>query len=193
VLTQFQLFRCITAVAVLLSLGYIPARLALAQQQAPDPNVILILGGSSDRETFAAQLAHHQPNLDIWVSSGSPYAVRIFREAGIPNSRLHFDCRATDTVTNFTTVVSDFKRRGIQHVYVLTSDFHMARASAIATVVFGSQGIAFTPISVPNLQPRTESRLRILRDVGRSLVWVASGRTGASLKRQPIYRKENCQ
>jgi uncharacterized SAM-binding protein YcdF (DUF218 family) len=193
VLTQFQLFRCITAVAILLSLGYIPARLALAQQQAPDPSVILILGGSSDRETFAAQLAHHQPNLDIWVSSGSPYAVRIFREAGIPNSRLHFDCRATDTVTNFTTVVSDFKRRGIQHVYVLTSDFHMARASAIATVVFGSQGIAFTPISVPNLQPRTESRLRILRDVGRSLVWVASGRTGASLKRQPIYRKENCQ
>jgi uncharacterized SAM-binding protein YcdF (DUF218 family) len=192
VFTQFQLLRCITAVTVLLSLGYIPARLALAQQQAPDPKVILILGGSSDRETIAAQLAHHQPNLDIWVSSGSPYAASIFREAGIPNSRLHLDCRATDTVTNFTTVVSDFKRRGIQHVYVLTSEFHMARAIAIATVVFGSQGIAFTPVSVPNLQPRTESRLRILRDVGRSLVWVASGRTGASLKRQPIYRKENC-
>jgi uncharacterized SAM-binding protein YcdF (DUF218 family) len=193
VFTQFQLFRCITAVAVLLSLGYIPARLALAQQQAPDPNVILILGGSSDRETFAAQIAHHQPNLDIWVSSGSRYAASIFREAGIPSSQLHFDCRATDTVTNFTTVVGDFKRRGIQHVYVLTSEFHMARAIAIATIVFGSQGIAFTPISVPNSQPRSESRLRILRDVGRSLVWIASGRTGASLKHQPIGRKENCQ
>ena len=166
---------------MLLGIGYIPARLAIAQQQAPNPKVILILGGSSDRETFAAQLAQRQPNLDVWVSSGSPHAADIFRNAKIPASRLHFDHRATDTVTNFTTTVSDLKQCKIQHVYVLTSDYHMARASAIATIVLGSQGIAFTPIAVPSTRS-PESSLRILRDVGRSVAWLMTGRTGASLR-----------
>lgn len=171
---------------MLLVVGYIPARLAIAQQQAPNPEVILILGGSSDREIFAAQLAQHQTNLDVWVSSGSPYAADIFRDAKIPESRLHFDRRATDTVTNFTTIVSDFKRRGIQHIYVLTSDYHLARAQAIATVVLGSQGIAFTPVAVPSARP-PESSLRVLRDFGRSLVWLVTGRTGASLRYRSTF------
>nr|WP_202925138.1 YdcF family protein [Myxacorys almedinensis] len=179
--------RCIAFVFVLLGVGYIPTRLAIAQQQAPDPEVILILGGSSDRESFAAQLALQQPQLTIWVSSGSPDAANIFRQAGIPSSQLRFDRRATDTVTNFTTTVSDFKRRGIQHVYVVTSDYHMDRASAIATIVLGSQGIAFTPLSVSG-EHRQESQLRVLRDVGRSVVWLVTGRTGASLKRRSLTR-----
>jgi hypothetical protein len=57
----------------------------------------------------------------------------------------------------------------------------MPRALAIATFVLGSQGIAFTPVSVPSDQP-AESWLRILRDSARALLWVVTGRTGASLK-----------
>ncbi len=172
---------------MLLSIGYIPARLAIAQQQAPNPEVILVLGGSSDREAFAAQIAQHQPNLDVWVSSGSPYAADIFRAAKISESRLHFDRRATDTVTNFTTTVSNLKQRGIQHVYVLTSDYHLARAQAIATVVLGSQGIAFTPVAVPSARS-PESSLRVLRDVGRSALWLMTGRTGASLRYRSLVK-----
>ncbi|NJK52377.1 MAG: YdcF family protein, partial [Leptolyngbyaceae cyanobacterium SU_3_3] len=105
----------------------------------------------------------------------------IFQSAGISTSRLYFDQRATDTVTNFTTVVSDLKRRGVQHVYIVTSDYHMPRAEAIATVVLGSQGITFTAIKVSG-EHRQESKLRVLRDVGRSAVWLMTGRTGASLR-----------
>ncbi|NJR49055.1 MAG: YdcF family protein [Leptolyngbyaceae cyanobacterium CSU_1_3] len=174
------LWRIVSGV-VLLSLGYIPTRLAIARQQSPNPEMILILGGSQDREEYTVKLAQQYPLLKIWVSTGSPNAVRIFQSAGISTSRLYFDQRATDTVTNFTTVVSDLKRRGVQHVYIVTSDYHMPRAEAIATVVLGSQGITFTAIKVSG-EHRQESKLRVLRDVGRSAVWLMTGRTGASLR-----------
>lgn len=186
-LFRTRLLQCIAAAAVLLGSGYIPARLTIARQQSPSPEMILILGGSSDREEYTTQLAQSYPSLKIWVSSGSPNAVRIFQNAGIPQSRLYFDARATDTVTNFTTVVPDLKRRGIQHVYIVTSDYHMPRAEAIATVVFGSQGITFTPIKVSG-ERRQESKLRVLRDVGRSVVWLITGRTGASLRYRSWFK-----
>jgi uncharacterized SAM-binding protein YcdF (DUF218 family) len=149
--------------------------------------MILILGGSSDREEYAVKLAHKYPSLKIWVSTGSPNAIRIFQAAGIPSSRLYFDTRATDTVTNFTTVVSDFKRRGVEHIYIVTSDYHMPRAEAIATVVLGSQGVTFTAIKVSGEQ-RQESKLRVLRDVGRSAVWLMTGKTGASLRSRSLFK-----
>lgn len=144
--------------------------------------MILVLGGGSDRERLATQLAQTKPDLQVWVSSGTPEAAGIFQAANISASRVHYDARATDTVTNFTTVVNDFKRRGVQHVYLITSDFHLARAQAIAAIVFGTQGIAVTPLTVKS-QRSPESAFHILRDAGRSIVWLVTGRTGASFRR----------
>jgi uncharacterized SAM-binding protein YcdF (DUF218 family) len=134
---------------IVLLFSSIPLRLAIASYQTPQPQVILTLGGSSKREEFTSQFAKLHPSLEIWLSTGSnpKIAAEIFRSAGIPDERVHLDWRAVDTVTNFTTLIGDFKRRGIQHLYLLTEDFHMPRAKAIATIILGSQGIAFTPIS----------------------------------------------
>ena len=166
------------------SLTIIPLKLAIAHYQVPYPQAILILGGSRERETFTAQFAQINPSLDIWVSSGNPPQVTklIFQTAGIDEKRLHIDTRAVDTVTNFTTLVKDFKQQKIQHLYVITSDFHMPRAVAIATIVLGSQGIAFTPISLPSKE-KPEPKLEIVRDSGRAFFWLVTGRTGASLKK----------
>lgn len=163
-------------------LGMIPVRLAIAHYQAPHPQAILTLGGGIEREQFTAQFAQAYPSLKIWVSSGirPNKAQEIFRAAGISDQQVHLDYRAIDTVTNFTSLVQDFKNRNIQHLYLITSDFHMPRAKVIATIVLGSQGITFTPISIPSNEP-TESFVRILRDSGRSIFWVFTGRTGASL------------
>ncbi|BAY07262.1 hypothetical protein NIES2098_03770 [Calothrix sp. NIES-2098] len=163
-------------------LSVIPIRIAIASYQAPYPQAIFTLGGGPDREEFTAQFAQIHPTLDIWVSSGSPpdTARTIFHNAGIPNSRLHLDYRAVDTVTNFTSLVADFKQSHIQHVYLVTSDFHLPRAKFIAILVLGSQGIIFTSVSIPSNRPR-ESMAHILRDIGRSLFWIISGRSGASL------------
>ncbi|WP_369076427.1 YdcF family protein [Coleofasciculus sp. LEGE 07081] len=172
----------VSTVLILILLSIIPLRLAIAYSQAPHPQAILTLGGGVERETFTAQFAQAHPTLDIWVSSGIPSnkARPIFRAAGINDERVHLDRRAVDTVTNFTSLVPDFKRRHIQHLYLITSDYHMPRATAIAILVLGSQGIAFTPVSVPSNIP-TESSFRLLRDVGRAFLWVVTGHTGASL------------
>ncbi|BAY21835.1 hypothetical protein NIES2100_15930 [Calothrix sp. NIES-2100] len=167
---------------ILVSLSVIPIRIAIASYQAPYPQAILTLGGDSDREKFTAQFARIHPTLDIWVSSGMrPKQARcIFQNADIPNSRLHLDYRAVDTVTNFTSLVFEFKKRHIQHIYLITSEFHMPRAKSIAILVLGSQGITFTSVSIPSKEPK-ESITHILRDIGRSLLWIFSRRTGASL------------
>jgi uncharacterized SAM-binding protein YcdF (DUF218 family) len=173
----------LTLVGLLVILmSIIPIRLAIAQFQTPHPQAILTLGGGINREQFTAEFAQAYPSLEIWVSSGSsPNEAReIFRAAGIPDRRVHLDYLAIDTVTNFTSLVQDFKNRNIQHLYLITSDFHMPRAKAIATIVLGSQGITFTPISIPSNEP-TESLVEILRDSCRAIVWVFTGRTGASL------------
>jgi uncharacterized SAM-binding protein YcdF (DUF218 family) len=171
---------------ILLQTGTIPLQLTIAHYQSPHPQAILTLGGGADREAFTAQFAQNHPSLEIWVSTGIPrnQARAIFRSAGIPDRRVHLDRRAVDTITNFTSLIEDFKSQKIQHLYLITSDFHMPRAKAIATLVLGSQGIAFTPVSIPSKQP-SESPLHILRDIGRALFWTITSHTNSSLKPNP--------
>jgi uncharacterized SAM-binding protein YcdF (DUF218 family) len=179
----YWMLAIVTLLIVLLS--YIPLRLALASVQFPQPQAILTLGGRPAREAFTAEFAQTHPELMIWISSGMnpAKAQPFFAMAGVDLKRVTFDFRATDTVTNFTTLVDEFDRRQIHHVYLITSDFHMARARAIAAIVFGSRGIITTPVIVPS-RTQPESNLHILRDVGRSIVWLLTQRTGASLRSQ---------
>ena len=170
------------AAFLLILLGTIPIKLAIASYQAPQPQAILMLGGGEDREKFTAQFAQNHPSAIIWVSSGisCEKANKIFREAGISQERVNLDYRAVDTVTNFTSLVKDFKKLNLKHLYLITSDFHLPRAEAIAIIVLGSRGITFTPISVPSQLPK-ETFLHISRDILRSIFWIITGYTGASL------------
>lgn len=177
---RYRLLYIASAILILLLTSIIPLRLAIAYHQMPLPQAILTLGGDPDREEFTAHFAQMHPSLEIWVSSPSE-KVFDFQAAGISNTQVHIDRRAVDTVTNFTSLVKDFKKQNFQHLYLITSDFHMPRAKAIATFVLGSRGIAFTPVSVPSNVP-PESWLYILRDSSRALLWIVTGRTGASLK-----------
>lgn len=173
--------------------GFIPARLTIATVQAPEPQAILTLGGARYRESFTAELAQNNPSLDVWISSGLSEADArvIFGRVGVDFRRVHQDRAATDTVTNFTTMVDRLQQRRIQHVYLVTSDFHMPRAQAVATLILGSRGIRFTPITVPS-QQEPESQLRIMRDVARSVSWIITGQTGAALREQsPTYKLNN--
>jgi uncharacterized SAM-binding protein YcdF (DUF218 family) len=162
---------------------YIPVQLMAASIEAPKPQVIFTLGGRESREAFTAEFAKQHPDLNIWISSGmeAEKARPLFQAAGIDLERVHFDRRASDTVTNFTTMADEFRQQKIHHVYLITSDFHMPRAKAIATIVFGSRGITVTPVTVPSFTT-PESSVRIVRDVVRSLFWIVTGHTGASLR-----------
>lgn len=168
--------------STLILLSIIPLQLAFAKFHTPYPQAIFTLGGDLQREIFTAQFAKIHPQLEVWISSGSPTneAIWAFNLAKTPIERVHLDRRAVDTVTNFTSLVADFKNRHFQHLYLITADYHLRRAKAIATLIFGSQGIAFTPIAIPTDKP-VESVWRVLRDICRSLLWVFTRRTGASL------------
>jgi uncharacterized SAM-binding protein YcdF (DUF218 family) len=146
------------------------------------PDAVLVLGGAPDREVFAAAFAREHPDLPIWVSSGSnpEYTEWVFSEAGISPDRLHLDYRAGDTVTNFTTLVDDFKAQGMDSIYVITSDYHMRRAKIIGEIVLGSRGIDFKPIAVPS-EREPETLSKAIRDGARAMLWVMTGSTGESI------------
>ncbi|MDA0266110.1 MAG: YdcF family protein [Cyanobacteria bacterium] len=150
--------------------------------QIRDPEAILVLGGSTEREHYAATMAHQYPDLDVWVSSGSnpEYAEWLFHNADVSRDRLHLDYQAVDTVTNFTTLVDDLKAAGINSVYLVTSDYHMRRATIVGQIVLGSRDIVFRPIIVPSIETHPETLLRSLRDGARAVFWVFTGRTGST-------------
>jgi uncharacterized SAM-binding protein YcdF (DUF218 family) len=180
-LKRFSIISFVIGAIIIISV--IPIRLAIARYQMPRPQAIFVLGGSFSRIKFTAQFFHSYPHLDIWVSDydknfGSNS--RIFKRAGVPKQQIHYDFCATDTVTNFTCLVNKFKEKNLKHLYLVTSDYHMNRAMAIAITVLGSRGITVTPVSVPSANPKPESPLQFFRDSIRSIVWILTGRTGAS-------------
>ncbi|MGK7926609.1 MAG: YdcF family protein [Spirulina sp.] len=148
------------------------------------PNDIFVLGGLEKREVEAAKLAREDPELEIWVSSGSPkeYAWQaIFDKAGIDRDRVHLDYKAQDTVTNFTALVDKLQLAGVESVYLVTSENHMFRARIVGEIVFGSRGIILKPIAVPS-DGKPEPFYKSVRDGGRAFFWLFTGKTGVSLK-----------
>jgi uncharacterized SAM-binding protein YcdF (DUF218 family) len=173
----------VLAILTVLIISIIPVRLAITFHEVPMPQAIFVLGGSLSRMEFAGRFWQSHSNLDIWVSDEASYIEerrRFFQKFGVPNRQLRLDGRATDTVTNFTTLVDDFKKQNLQHIYLITSDYHMRRSMAIATIVLGSRGIVVKPLAVPSTGERKENLARVLRDCGRSVLWVLSGKSGAS-------------
>jgi uncharacterized SAM-binding protein YcdF (DUF218 family) len=148
--------------------------------QFSQPQAILVLGGSPDREKFAAELALEHPKLPVWVSSGSPkeYSEWVFDSAGVESDRIHLDYRAVDTLTNFTTLVDDLKAEGITSFYLVTSDYHMRRAQWIAEVIGSNRGVVFKTVPIPSDRP-SEPMIKAFRDSGRAMIWVVTGYTGA--------------
>ncbi len=160
-------------------LSYREVRAAISPAQA-----MLVLGGNTNREKFAAVLAQEHPTLPIWISSGSnpEYTEWLFSSAGIDPGRVHIDRRAVDTVTNFTTLADQLQNQGIHTVYLITSDYHMPRARVIGEIVFASRGIFIKPMPVPSRE--TEPFIKTVRDAARALLWVTTGDTGERFSRK---------
>lgn len=187
----FRFFLLLGLVAILTVTVSIPVRLVVTKLQNPEPEAVLMLGGDFSRERFTGEFAQQHRDLPIWVSGTYPRGREILGGYEIEANRLHFDDRATDTVTNFTTMVAPLKKNNISHVYLITSDYHMPRSTAIGAIVFGSHSLTFTRVPVPSNQ-EPEETLRIARDVGRSVIWLLTGRTGASFNprlgsQSPLY------
>jgi uncharacterized SAM-binding protein YcdF (DUF218 family) len=145
------------------------------QLKAPKkPTAILVLGGEKEREEFAAEMALNE-RLEVWLTSGQIDAEQRLIEK-LPASQFHLDWRALDTVTNFSTMIRPLLRSGVSSVYLVTSDYHMRRASSIAYVMLGASGISFEAVAVPTDPPKQiEPWHKVLRDVIRAVIWVLTG------------------
>lgn len=146
------------------------------------PQAVLVLGGATEREKFAAEFARNHPGLPIWVSSGCnpEYAEWVFSQAGVDPERVHLDYQAVDTLTNFTTLVDRFKAQGINSIYLITSDYHMPRAQVVGEIILGSRGIDFQPVVIPT-QLSSEPIDKVVRDAARAVLWVTTGDTGTGV------------
>ncbi|MEX0588775.1 MAG: YdcF family protein [Cyanobium sp.] len=144
----------------------------------PPPQMILVLGGDVAREQRAAALAARD-GLPVVVSGGSnpEYAQWLFEQRqGLPQHQVQLDYRASDTLSNFTSLVDDLRRARIRHALLVTSSDHMDRALLVGRIVAGSRGIHLTPVPVPCgdlCQP--EGRRKVWGDGARAAFWVVSG------------------
>jgi len=159
----------------------LPLRLTIAHILVPQPQGIFLLGGGHGREVATARFAKHFPELEVWVSGGSTRerVQEIFTQFGVSMERVHLDCRATDTVTNFTTMVDTFQEQNIRHLFLLTSDYHIARSRALATLIFGFHGILVTPIPIPD-KKASEPWFKLARDSIRAIIWIITGYSATS-------------
>ena len=164
-------------------------RLLSRRARPPPPTVLLVLGGNRERELAAARaILEIESLLAVVVSSGAAERREIFdalesasAESGVPRvplSAVLTDARAVCTVTNCTTLADDLELCGVSSVVVATARCHCARAAACAALILGSRGIALAnivPVDAAGDVSAPESRLRVVRDVVRSLLWVLTG------------------
>ena len=150
----------------------------LWQPPLPQPQLILVLGGDVERERVAGDLARRD-GLPVLVSGGSnpEYAHWLFDRQGVDAGRVQLDYRATDTLSNFTSVVDELRRAKVRHVLLVTSSDHMERALLVGRLVAGSRGIGLTPVAVPCWDRcRPENWRKVWGDGLRAALWVVTGR-----------------
>ena len=141
------------------------------------PQLILVLGGDLDRERAGARLAN-ELRLPLTISGGSnpEHANWLMTHSGLPSQRVRLDYRAKDTFGNFTTLVDDFLAEDVEHILLITSEDHFARAIAVGWVIIGSRGIQLTGLSVPCSPYCIEEKSqKITFDLVRSFFWVVTG------------------
>ena len=166
---------------------------------------IFVLGGAREREEFAARLASRRwwrgGTLPLFISSGSyryladfdpgdPSNVHRHRMHGVDFARMRtrttMDRRAVDTVGNFTTMVGPIADAGHRKVLIVTSRYHVQRASWCAGVVLGSYDIEFSMLVCDSeAAPESESwgAVRTCRDTLRCMAWVMFGLSGDTVAR----------
>ncbi len=146
------------------------------------PQLILVLGGDIDREISGIKIAK-ELNLPLVISGGSnpEYSNWLIKKEQIPSHLVKRDYRAEDTLSNFTYIVDELSEENINHIILITSDYHLNRAKIVGEIIAGSRGIRVTSLSIPCPSScKTEGKRKKNIDILRALTWVA---TGKDLKR----------
>jgi uncharacterized SAM-binding protein YcdF (DUF218 family) len=136
----------------------------------------LVLGGSIKREMYVAnKIAKQHPETPILISAGAspPCVIGLLDRAGAPKQQVWLESCARSTFGNFYFGLPILEKWQVRHVKVVTSKTHLPRAKWLAQIILGSHGIWVEMEIVPEIgvPGNTESWLKTVLDVTRSLVW----------------------
>lgn len=106
-------------------------------------DAFLVLGGSINREIYAAQLAKQNPHTPILISQGSkePCILLIFQRDQAPIDQVWLENCAESTFGNFFFSLPVLERWQVRKVTLITSASHLPRAKLLSYVLLGSHGI----------------------------------------------------
>lgn len=136
-------------------------------------NIILHLGGNTQRAESASKVAQQFPESKIVVSSELGDYFSIYDSYGISRDRIVINNEAWDTVTNFTHTYKLLKELNCTRLFVVTDQFHTYRSMLIALSIWGGK----VPIYIcPHLNSIQESDEKIaITDFLRGLFWRTTG------------------
>lgn len=163
-------------------------------QEQPGRDLIVVLDGGASRlaqaERFRQLLLQKQSPPE---SRQEPEWLLIRCPRGLPPDRpITQLLEGYDTVTQMTALADWLQRRQApppQRVWIATDPAHTARATLLAQLALGRQGIAVLPADPP--PPVGPERRKLWRDALRLSLWRATGSTGAELVPQTVQRKRN--
>lgn len=138
-------------------------------------DAFFVLGGSIQREIYAAQLAKKHPQTRVLISQGSedPCILLVFQRDKAPIRQVWLEKCARSTFDNFYFNIPILHQWGIRKLLLITSPSHLPRAKWMAQLLFGAHGIwVETNIVEEEGTPgNRESILKTGLDITRSLVW----------------------
>ena len=143
-----------------------------------NPQLIFVLGGDSKREISGIKISK-ELHIPIVISSGSnpAYSKWLVKKEGLSPKLIRRDYRAKDTLTNFTSLIDEFAKDGINHALLITSKDHVKRSMLIGNIIAGSRGIKITSLPIPCKDScKKESQKKQYIDLFRAIVWVITRR-----------------
>jgi len=161
---------------VLLLTYFVVLFITLKSASSGAVDAILVLGGSIEREIYAAELVKQSPQIPILISKGSidPCVWLVFRRQAAPMSNVWLEKCADSTFDNFYYSLPTLSSWGVHKVKLITSESHLPRAKWMAQILLGSHGIWVEPdiVREVGIPGNHESRFKTSIDVTRSLLWV---------------------
>ncbi len=138
-------------------------------------DAFLVLGGSVNREIYAAQLAKQYPQTPILISHGSkdPCILLIFQRIQAPISQVWLENCAESTFENFFFALPILESWQVRKVSLITSKTHLPRAQLLSYILLSSQGIWVDLDIAPEtgIPGNNEFWAKTVLDVTRSIFW----------------------
>lgn len=140
-------------------------------------DAIFVLGGSIQREVYAAQLVTENPQIPVLISKGSPdpCILRVFVRQAANLENIWLEKCADSTFENFYYSLPILRQWKVHKVKLITSTTHLPRAKWMAQIILGGNGIWVEPdiIQEQGIPGNQESRIKTGLDITRSFFWAA--------------------